>query len=137
MLGEAPTGPAIPNLVDWHEPNGVAPCAGAVDNDRARASWRPSGRDGLESIHLYQFIVHTARYGSWETAGKSPDISLGGLKLRKGGRFLYEYDLNIPWEQEIRLEERFTAKARTHYPTCINGHGNCPLEDCGGPEAWI
>jgi hypothetical protein len=92
---------------------------------------------GWEGIHLYQFIVHTARYGSWETGARSPTISLGELKLRKGIRFLYEYDLNIPWEHEIRLEERQPAKPGTHYPACTGGDGDCPTEECGGPEVWM
>lgn len=61
---------------------------------------------GWDGIHLYQFIVHTVCYGSWELSAESADIVLDALKLRKGSRFLYEYDLNIPWEHEIRLEER-------------------------------
>ncbi|WP_246684310.1 plasmid pRiA4b ORF-3 family protein [Mesorhizobium sp. B2-6-5] len=68
-----------------------------------------------EGTHLYQFVIHTVRYGSWETGARSPDIALGELKLRKGGRFLYEYDLNIPWEHEIRLEERQPFKPGAHY----------------------
>lgn len=56
-------------------------------------------------IHLYQFIIHTVRYGSWETGARSSAIALGDLKLRKGSRFLYEYDLNIPWEHEVRLDD--------------------------------
>jgi len=51
---------------------------------------------GWEGIHLYQFIIHTARYGSWETGARSPATMLDELKLRKGSRFLYEYDLNSP-----------------------------------------
>lgn len=56
---------------------------------------------GWESIHLYQFVIRTVRYGSWESAANSPKVALDDLKLRKGSRFLYEYDLNIPWEHEI------------------------------------
>ncbi|WP_281024698.1 plasmid pRiA4b ORF-3 family protein [Rhizobium jaguaris] len=92
---------------------------------------------GWEGIHLYQFIIHTARYGSWETGARSPAMMLGELKLRKGSRFLYEYDLNIPWEHEIRLEERQPVKSGAHYPACTGGDGDCPQEDCGGPEAWM
>lgn len=92
---------------------------------------------GWEGIHLYQFVIHTVRYGSWETGARSPAVTLGELKLRKGGRFLYEYDLNIPWEHEVRLEERRPPKPSTHYPCCIGGDGSCPPEDCGGPEAWM
>ena len=73
---------------------------------------------GWEGIHLYQFIIHAAPYGSWETGARSPAMTLGELKLRKGSRFLYEYDLNIPWEHEIRLEERQPVKPGAHYPAC-------------------
>ncbi|WP_245450315.1 plasmid pRiA4b ORF-3 family protein [Chelatococcus asaccharovorans] len=92
---------------------------------------------GWEGIHLYQFVVDTVRYGSWELSAESPDIGLDALKLRKGSRFLYEYDLNIPWEHEVRLEERAAAKPQMHYPCCIGGAGNCPPEDSSGPEAWM
>jgi hypothetical protein len=92
---------------------------------------------GWEGIHLYQFVVHAARYGSWELTAESPDIGIDALKLRKGSRFVYEYDLNVPWEHEVRLEDRAAAEPRTHYPRCIGGAGNCPPEDSGGPEAWM
>lgn len=92
---------------------------------------------GWEGIHLYQFVVHAARYGSWELTAESPGIGIDALKLRKGSRFLYEYDLNVPWEHEVRLEDRAAAEPRTHYPRCIGGAGNCPPEDSGGPEAWM
>lgn len=81
--------------------------------------------------------MHTVRYGSWETAVTSADVALDALKLRNGSRFLYEYDLNIPWEHEVRLEERRSPKPGTHYPFCIRGDGNCPSEDSGGPDAWM
>lgn len=42
---------------------------------------------GWESIHLYEFVIHTVRYGSWETAANSPKIALDDLKLRKGSRW--------------------------------------------------
>ncbi|MCY1667332.1 plasmid pRiA4b ORF-3 family protein [Rhizobium sp. SL86] len=92
---------------------------------------------GWEGVHLYQFIIHTARYGSWETGARSTAMTLGELKLRKGIRFLYEYDLNIPWEHEVRLEERQPVKPDGYYPACTGGDGVCPTEECGGPEAWM
>ena len=92
---------------------------------------------GWEGIHLYQFVIHTVRHGSWEAGARSPAIPLGNLQLRNGSRFLYEYDLNIPWEHEVRLEERRPVKPGAHYPACTGGDGNCPPEDCGGPEAWM
>jgi hypothetical protein len=30
-------------------------------------------------------------------SASSPDVTLAALKLRRGARFTYEYDLNIPW----------------------------------------
>ena len=58
---------------------------------------------GWEGIHLFEFCLRAARYGSWKLSASSPNISLADLQLRKGARFTYEYDLNIPWEHEIRL----------------------------------
>lgn len=43
----------------------------------------------------------------------------------------------MPWEHEVRLEERRPVKQGAHYPACTGGDGNCPPEDCGGPEAWM
>jgi Plasmid pRiA4b ORF-3-like protein len=51
---------------------------------------------GWEGIHLYEFHVRAKRYGSWELSASSRDITLAALRLLKGARFIYEYDLNIP-----------------------------------------
>src|SRR5271166_3347569 len=48
--------------------------------------------------HLFQFSLRAARYGSRELSALSPDVTLAALRLRKGARFVYEYDLNIPWK---------------------------------------
>jgi len=58
---------------------------------------------GWEGIHLYDFALRAARYGSWELSASSPDVTLASLRLRlrKGARFCYEYDLNIPWRHEV------------------------------------
>src|SRR5471032_2293957 len=39
---------------------------------------------GWEGIHLYDFHLRAARYGSSELAASSPDITLAELRLRKG-----------------------------------------------------
>jgi hypothetical protein len=65
-----------------------------------------------EGIHLYDFHLRAARYGSWEVAASSPDVTLASLRLRTGARFIYEYDLNIPWRHEIRIEDRLKPEAR-------------------------
>ncbi|HME78726.1 MAG TPA: hypothetical protein VKI00_24655 [Mycobacterium sp.] len=53
---------------------------------------------GWDGIHLFQFSLRAARYGSRELSASSPDVTLAALRLRKGARFVYEYDLNIPWK---------------------------------------
>jgi hypothetical protein len=45
---------------------------------------------GWEGIHLYDFQLRVGRYGSWEVAASSPDVTLAALRFRKGARFTYE-----------------------------------------------
>ena len=92
---------------------------------------------GWEGIHLYDFHLRAARYGSWEASASSPDVTLAALRFRKGARVVYEYDLNIPWRHEIRIEDRMKSEAGKTYPCCTGGGGACPPEDCGGPESFM
>ena len=92
---------------------------------------------GWEGIHLYQFRLRTARYGSSELSASSPDVTLVALRFRKGARFIYEYDLNIPWHHEIRIEDRLEPEAGKAYPACTGGGGACPPEDCAGPAVFM
>jgi hypothetical protein len=87
---------------------------------------------GWEGIHLYQFHLRATRYGSLELSAASPDVTLAALRFRKGARFLYEYDLNIPWRHEVRVEDRAPAADMAPPPACTGGSGACPPEDCGG-----
>jgi hypothetical protein len=82
------------------------------------------------------FHLRAARHGSWELAASSPDITLAALRLRKGARFIYEYDLNISWRHEVRIEDRLEPDARKTYPVCTGGDSACPPEDCGGPGGF-
>ena len=91
---------------------------------------------GWEGIHLFQFRLRSRRYGSWELSASSPDITLEGIRLRKGTRFAYDYDLNIPWRHEVRIEDHLLAETGKVYPTCTGGDGVCPPEDCGGPRGY-
>jgi hypothetical protein len=92
---------------------------------------------GWEGIHLFQFRLRAVRYGSWEVSARSPEATIESLRLRKGTRFVYEYDLNVPWRHEIRLEERLEPMAKRNYPFCADGHEACPPEDCGGPAGYL
>ena len=92
---------------------------------------------GWEGVHLYQFRLHARSYGSWEMSASSPEIALAALRLRKGARFAYEYDLNIPWRHEVRIEDHLLAEPGKTYPRCTGGDGACPPEDCDGPEGYM
>ena len=92
---------------------------------------------GWEGIHLYQFCLRARRVGSWELSASSPDVTLACLQLRRGARFTYEYDLNIPWRHELRVEGHLAAELGKAYPRCIGGSGACPPEECGGPEGYM
>jgi len=92
---------------------------------------------GWEGIHLYQFCLRAARYGSWELSASSPDVTLAALRLRKSARFTYEYDLNIPWRHEVRVENQLRMEAGKTYPVCTGGGGACPPEDCDGPAGFM
>jgi hypothetical protein len=92
---------------------------------------------GWEGFHLFQFCLHAVRYGSSELSASSPDVTLAALRMRKGARFIYEYDLNIPWRHEICIEDRLAPEAGKTYPICAAGDGACPPEDCGGADAFM
>jgi hypothetical protein len=92
---------------------------------------------GWEGFHLFQFCLRAVRYGSAELSTSSPDVTLAALGLRKGARFIYEYDLNIPRRHEVRIEDRLAPAAGKTFPICAAGDGACPPEDCGGPDAFV
>lgn len=78
---------------------------------------------GYEGLHLFQFMLRATRYGSLELAASSSKVTLAALRLRKGVRFVYEYDLNIPWRHGIRVEDCMSPAAKSTYPICSGGHG--------------
>jgi hypothetical protein len=77
------------------------------------------------------------RYGSPELSASSPDVDLASFRLRTGSRFTYEYDLNVPWRHEVRVEQQVELEARRPGPLCLDGHGDCPAEDSGGPAGHL
>ena len=70
-------------------------------------------------------------------AARCPDVPLSELRLRVGTRFRYEYDLNGPWEHEVRLKSRHEADPGSSYPICLDGDGSCPPEDRGGVPGFL
>src|SRR5512135_3267816 len=97
---------------------------------------------GWEDLHLHQFQIHGKFYGIHRdggmTFGDDPhQVQLRDFKLRKGERFLYEYDMGDLWQHEIRIERISPLEPRKKYPVCTGGHGDCPPEDCGGPAGFM
>jgi hypothetical protein len=92
---------------------------------------------GWEGIHLFQVRLRAVRYGSVELSATSPDVDLASFRLRTGSRFAYEYDLNVPWRHEVRVEQQVEHEPGGPGPLCLDGHGDCPAEDSGGPAGHL
>ncbi|MGO7689953.1 hypothetical protein ACC696_35655 [Rhizobium ruizarguesonis] len=96
-----------------------------------------AGRDGLGEHSLLP-IHHS--YGALRLVGDEcpfPGHDAWRIEAAQRQPVPYDYDLSIPWEHEIRLEERGSVNPETRYPICPGGDGNCLQEDCGGPEGWM
>jgi len=96
---------------------------------------------GWEYLHLHQFRIHGKTYGIYRNGGISfaddPDeVKLRDFKLRKGERFVYEYDMGDFWLHDIRIEAVLAVEPGKKYPLCTEGDGDCPPEDCGGPNGF-
>jgi hypothetical protein len=96
---------------------------------------------GWEDLHLHQFRIHGKAYGVSRDGGilfedDPRQVRLADFKLRKGERFIYEYDMGDVWQHDIRLEQTFPLDPRKRYPVCTDGAGDCPPEDCGGPWGY-
>jgi len=97
---------------------------------------------GWEDVHLHQFRIHGKAYGVFRGGGctfaENPQqVHLSDFRLRRGERFLYEYDFGDYWQHDIRLEQVLPLDRQASYPACIAGHGACPPEDCGGPTGYM
>ncbi len=97
---------------------------------------------GWEDLHLHQFRIHGKTYGTYRTGGISfadnpHDVTLADFKLRKGERFVYEYDMGDLWQHDCRLEAVLPRDPSKHYFVCTAGDGDCPPENCGGPWGYM
>jgi len=97
---------------------------------------------GWEDLHLHRFRIHGKTYGIYRVGGISfaddpHQVILADFKLRKGERFVYEYDMGDFWQHDIRLERVLPLDPRKRYPVCTAGDGDCPPEDCGGPWGYM
>jgi hypothetical protein len=110
---------AAQGLAARDKPDGLAAPAGAEYVPLRELHGVIQVAMGWEGSHLYQFCLRAAHYGSCELSASSPEVTLAAPRLRKGARFTYEYDLNIPWRHEVRIEDHLPAEPGKTYPRCI------------------
>lgn len=96
---------------------------------------------GWEDVHLHRFRIHGKDYGIARMGGilfadNPHHVKLSTFKLRPSERFLYEYDMGDCWQHDLRLERVLPLNPATPDPVCIDGAGDCPPEDCGGPSGY-
>jgi hypothetical protein len=91
---------------------------------------------GWEGLHLYEFRIRSARYGSPDLGGGAASVTLDSLRFRRNAKLIYVYDMGDWWAHEVRIEDRLKAEEGKRYSVCVGGQGACPPEDCGGPEGY-
>src|SRR5664280_1140603 len=64
-------------------------------------------------------------------------VRLGGLGLRVGERFFYEYNFFAGWRVDLRVEEIVAAEPGRVYPRCTAGRRAGPPEGWDGPWAFL
>lgn len=92
--------------------------------------------------HLHQFLIRGKPYGIGRIGGIIFDdnprqVQLRDFHFRLKETWLYEYDLTDWWQHEIRLEQVLSFDSTKQYPICTTGKRRGPIEDCGGPQAFM
>ena len=97
---------------------------------------------GWNDDHLHQFLIRGKPYGIGRIGGIIFDdnprqVQLRDFHFRLKETWLYEYDLTDWWQHEIRLEQVLPFDPTKQYPICTAGKRRGPIEDCGGPLAFM
>lgn len=97
---------------------------------------------GWADDHLHQFLIRGKPYGIGRIGGIMFDdnpcqVQLRDFHFRLKETWLYEYDLTDWWQHEIRLEHILPFDPTKRYPICTAGKRRGPIEDCGGPLAFM
>src|SRR5664280_809666 len=96
---------------------------------------------GWGGEHLHRFVIHGAEYGINYVGGPgfrdARQVRLGGLGLRVGERFFYEYNVFAGWRVDLRVEEIVAAEPGRVYPRCTAGRRAGPSEGWDGPWAFL
>lgn len=97
---------------------------------------------GWADEHLHRFLIHGKPYGIEKVGGIIFDdnprqVQLRDFHFRCKETWVYEYDMTDWWQHEIRLEQILLLDPAKHYPVCAAGKRRGPIEDCGGPWAFM
>jgi Plasmid pRiA4b ORF-3-like protein len=97
---------------------------------------------GWRDEHLHQFLIRGKPYGIARSGGLSFDdnphqVQLRDFHFRWKETWVYEYDLIDWWLHEICLEQVLPLDPAKQYPLCVAGKRRGPIEDCGGPRAFM
>ncbi len=111
----------------------------SADTTLHKLHWTIQMAMGWTNSHVHQFIVGNDYYSQPE---HDPDNEMGwddehsvrlrDLLWRPGATFAYEYDFGDSWDHDIAIEAIVPREKGVAFPTCIDGTGACPPEDCGG-----
>jgi hypothetical protein len=97
---------------------------------------------GWTDEHLHQSLIRGKPYGIGRSGGICFDdnphqVRLCDFHFRCKEKWVYEYDLTDWWQHEIRLEQVLPFDPAKRYPICVAGKRRGPIEECGGPWAFM
>jgi hypothetical protein len=91
---------------------------------------------GWTNSHLHQFEKGHDSYSpeefEVEDTKNSRKVKLNSLIIKEKDKIKYEYDFGDGWLHDIILEKVLPLDKTKQIPSCVDGKGNCPPEDCGG-----
>ncbi len=90
---------------------------------------------GWTDSHLHQFVTPQETYGmeipGEEVWPEDQRDETGARLADLGTEFEYLYDFGDGWTHDIEV-----LGSGGSTPGCVDGHGACPPEDCGGPGGY-
>ena len=90
---------------------------------------------GWTDSHLHQFVTPLATYGmeipGQEVWPEDQRDETGARLADLGTEFEYLYDFGDGWTHDVEV-----LGPGGSAPGCVDGHGACPPEDCGGPGGY-
>lgn len=96
---------------------------------------------GWSDRHLHSFEIDGNDYGVPDDDSDEellPEAEFNAaMVLKRGDRFVYEYDFGDGWIHDIEVVAIHTSTSNLKFPTVLAGENACPPEDCGGPRGYL